>query len=108
MGVVSNREKTYWDKLIDLNLSVYFKFSLASGEINSYKPDRLIFEKALEMAGTSASETVYVGDNYFADVVGARRAGITPVLYDPVNLFPDAGCAIIKSFDELGPLLDLL
>jgi FMN phosphatase YigB (HAD superfamily) len=42
-----------------------------------------------------------VGDNYFADVVGARRAGLTPVLFDPDEIFPEADCIVIKSFDEL-------
>jgi FMN phosphatase YigB (HAD superfamily) len=49
----------------------------------------------------SAQETVYVGDNYFADVVGSRRAGLHPVLYDPRGIFPEADCSTIKSFDEL-------
>jgi FMN phosphatase YigB (HAD superfamily) len=59
----------------------------------------------LEMAGTSAPETMYIGDNYFADIVGSRRAGLMPVLYDPISLFPDADCAVIKSFAELPELL---
>ena len=54
-----------------------------------------IFEEALRRAGTSAPETMYVGDNYFADVVGSHRAGLRPVLYDPSGLFPDVECAII-------------
>lgn len=105
LGVVSNREKPYQEELIKLKLDSYFKFSLAGGEVNSYKPDRVIFERALELAGTSASETIYIGDNYFADIVGSRRAGMTPVLYDPGSLFPEAGCAIIKSFAEFPELL---
>jgi FMN phosphatase YigB (HAD superfamily) len=46
-----------------------------------------------------------VGDNYFADVVGARRAGLQPVLYDPRALYPEADCPIITSFDQLIPVL---
>jgi FMN phosphatase YigB (HAD superfamily) len=53
------------------------------------------------MAGTRPDETIYVGDNYYADVVGARRAGLRPVLYDPGSLFPESECPAIKSFDEL-------
>lgn len=73
--------------------------------MNAFKPDKLIFDHALKLAGTSASETMYIGDNYFADVVGSRRAGLIPVLYDPGSLFPDADCAAIKSFAELYELL---
>jgi predicted HAD superfamily phosphohydrolase YqeG len=48
---------------------------------------------------------MYIGDNYFADIVGSRRAGLLPVLYDPISLFPDADCAIIKSLAEIPSLL---
>ncbi|MBK9211196.1 MAG: hypothetical protein IPL71_24095 [Anaerolineales bacterium] len=57
------------------------------------------------MAGTSAQETMYVGDNYFADIVGSRRAGLMPVLYDPISLFPDADCTTIKALAEIPILL---
>ncbi len=74
--------------------------------MNSYKPDKVIFKRALELAGTSADETMYIGDNYFADVMGAHRSGLTPVLYDPTKLFPDTGgFAFIRSFAELPELL---
>jgi len=76
LGMVSNREKPFQEELIKLKLASYFKFSLAGGEVNSYKPDSIIFEHALELAGTSASETMYVGDNYFADIIGSHRAGL--------------------------------
>ena len=88
-----------------LDLDCYFQFFLAGGEVNSYKPDLLIFERALELAGTSAQETMYVGDNYFADIIGSQRAGLMPVLYDPISLFPDADCMVIKSFAEIPALL---
>ena len=105
LGVVSNREESYQEELIKIKLDSYFNFSLAGGEVNSYKPDHVIFERALELAGMSAQETMYVGDNYFADIVGSQRAGLKPVLYDPTSLFPDADCAVIKSFAELPELL---
>jgi HAD superfamily hydrolase (TIGR01549 family) len=105
LGMVSNREKPFQEELKPLKLDAYFNFLLAGGEVNSYKPDGVIFERSLELAGTSASETVYIGDNYFADIVGSQRAGLVPVLYDPTTLFPDADCAVIKSFAEFPELL---
>jgi FMN phosphatase YigB (HAD superfamily) len=42
-----------------------------------------------------------VGDNYWADVVGARRAGVTPVLLDPQGLFPEADCLVLDELDDL-------
>jgi HAD superfamily hydrolase (TIGR01549 family) len=105
LGVVSNREDPFHDELEELGLKVYFHFTLAGGEVQSFKPDFRIFERALELAGTSANETMYIGDNYYADIVGSHRAGLVPVLFDPNLLFPDAECDVIRSFDELHRLL---
>ena len=105
LGVVSNRETPFAEELTQMDLAQYFQFSLAAGEVHSHKPDPLIFMEALRRTGTSASETMYVGDNYFADVVGSRRAGLRPVLYDPNGLFPEAECDVIQSFDQLPNLL---
>jgi FMN phosphatase YigB (HAD superfamily) len=107
LGVVSNRDKPFHEELKNLNLDSFFEFSLAGGEVQSFKPDTRIFERGLELAGTSAHETMYIGDNYFADIVGSHRAGLVPVLYDPASLFPDADseCAVIQSFDQLHDLL---
>lgn len=105
LAVVSNRDEPYNELLDTLGLAPYFEYTLAAGEVNSWKPDTLIFEHALEKTGLEASETLYVGDNYFADVVGARRAGLEPVLIDPEGVFPDADCAVIKSITELRSLI---
>jgi FMN phosphatase YigB (HAD superfamily) len=105
LGMVSNRESSYLEEMRNMKLDCYFQFFLAGGEVNSFKPELLIFERALELAGTCAQETMYIGDNYFADILGARRAGLMPVLYDPIHLFPEADCTVIKSFAELPELL---
>jgi putative hydrolase of the HAD superfamily len=105
LGVVSNRETPFQDELEKLDLARYFHFSLAGGEVKSFKPEPAIFEEALRRAGTTAAESMYVGDNYFADIVGARRAGLHPVLFDPIDLFPEANCDVIRSFDQLPALL---
>ena len=105
LGVVSNREERYEKQIEEMGIGEYFRFTLAGGEVNSFKPDAGIFQAALERSGTPAPETIYVGDNYFADVVGSRRAGLRPVLYDPIGLFPDAECAVIRSFNQLPSLL---
>lgn len=105
LGVVSNRSKPYQDEVEELGLANYFHFSLAAGEVEIWKPEPGIFEHAIKMAGTTPKETLYIGDNYFADVVGARRAGLQPVLYDQKGLFHEPGCPVITSFDELTELL---
>lgn len=105
LGVVSNRDEPFHEELKNLKLDSYFSFALAGGEVQSFKPDTRIFQRGLELANASAHETLYIGDNYFADVVGSLRAGLTPVLYDPGTLFPDAECVVIQSFTDLPDLL---
>jgi putative hydrolase of the HAD superfamily len=108
MAVISNREKPFKDILISHGLSGFFPYSLAAGEVDIYKPEPGVFEHALQQLNLTAPETVYVGDNYYADVIGARRAGLEPILYDPHFIFPNADCTTIHSFDELLPVIQAL
>ena len=75
--------------------------TLASGEVGVAKPDPGLLLAALEQIGSEAEHTVYVGDNYWADVVASRRAGITPVLLDPFRLFPEADCLLLDQIDDI-------
>ncbi|HAV76378.1 MAG TPA: hypothetical protein DCX53_03390 [Anaerolineae bacterium] len=108
MAVISNREKPFIDLLESHKLSPFFEFSLAAGEVDIYKPEPGIFDHALKRAKLTASEAVYVGDNYYADVIGSRRAGLLPVLFDPNGIFPEADCVTIKSFDELKSAIEVI
>lgn len=106
MGVASNRGKPYDEQIAALGLDKFFSFALAAGQIQSWKPDARLFQHALGLLGVSAQHAIYVGDNYFADVIGSRRAGLQPVLIDPEGIFPDADCPVIHSIGELLPLLE--
>jgi HAD superfamily hydrolase (TIGR01549 family) len=108
LGVISNRDKPFQDVLDDHGINEFFDFSMAAGEVNVWKPDPGIFEHALQRMSLAASEVVYVGDNYYADVVGSRAAGLQPVLYDPLGIFPDPDCTTIKSFDELNSVVKVI
>lgn len=46
----------------------------------AYKPHREIFDETLRLSGCMPDEVVHIGDSYDTDVVGARSAGIRPVL----------------------------
>ena len=105
MAVLSNRNDPFVDLLNEHRIGEYFDFSIAAGEVQVWKPDPGLFEHTLERAGVTAKQAIYVGDNYFADVVGSRSAGLTPVLLDPLGIFPEADCLTIKTFDELKSVL---
>lgn len=69
------------------------------------KPDPRFFEIALERSGAQRESTIHVGDLYEVDVVGARSAGITPVLLDAANLYADADCTRVGTLGQLVRLL---
>lgn len=106
LAVVSNRNKPYQELLDTLGLAGYFEFSLAAGEVDSWKPDPGIFLRAVERLGIEPAQAVYVGDNYYADVVGAQRAGLYAILLDSQQLFPQAECKVIEKFGALPRLLE--
>lgn len=90
----------------DLGLTPYLDFVVTSKEVGSDKPEPPIFLAALERAGVSASEAVYIGDQYETDVVGARGVGIKPVLIDRYDLMLEvSGCPRIHSLTELSQYL---
>ena len=105
LGVISNRDEPLRNYLSEIGLGEYFDFSLAAGEVQAWKPDQAVFAHALQRTGFRAEQAVYVGDNYFADVVGARNSGLKPVLLDIHAIFDRPGCPVIRSHSEL---LDLL
>ena len=59
---------------------------LDSALVGIRKPDPRIFALALSEAGVPADRAVHAGDSVWADVEGARAAGITPVHFDPHGL----------------------
>ncbi|HSL31493.1 MAG TPA: HAD family hydrolase [Anaerolineales bacterium] len=105
LAVISNRDQPFQQLLLEHGIGEFFDFSLAAGEVSIWKPDPGLFEHALRRAKLSPADVIYVGDNYYADVVGSRAAGLTPVLYDPLGVFPDPDCVTIASFDELNSVL---
>ncbi len=50
----------------------YFEFWLYAGELERWKPNPEMFTIALQQLDLPAQAVAYVGDNYYADVIGAR------------------------------------
>lgn len=101
MSVVSNSNGTVRLVLERLGLLELFDVVVDSAEEGVEKPDPGIFRRALERTGASADGAVFVGDIYSIDVVGARAAGIRPVLLDEAGLYPDVDCPAVRSLGEL-------
>ncbi|TMC48334.1 MAG: HAD family hydrolase [Chloroflexi bacterium] len=82
LAVISN----FTDALLAVcethELAGYFECLVASASTGSQKPDAGIFREALHRTGADPETSLHVGDNYVADVLGARGSGIDGVLVD--------------------------
>lgn len=47
---------------------------------NAHKPSPENYRKAMELMGTDETSTVFIGDQIFTDIFGARRAGIPSIM----------------------------
>lgn len=52
---------------------------------NAHKPSVRNYQKAMEMLGTDVSNTIFIGDQLFTDIYGAKRAGIRNILVRPIH-----------------------
>ena len=66
--------------LSSFDLEKYFDCIVISDEVGCVKPDKRIFEIALEKTNLKPGEVLFVGDNPKDDIGGAQNAGITPIL----------------------------
>ncbi len=78
--VVSNWDCSLPRVLDGCGLGELLDGTITSAEAGARKPDPAIFERALDLAGCEPAEAVHVGDTAEDDVVGARAAGIRPLL----------------------------
>jgi putative hydrolase of the HAD superfamily len=79
LGVISNFDSRLFNILDGFDIARFFDPVVISTRAGAAKPDREIFALALTQAGVEAQEALHVGDNYEADLVGARQAGVTPI-----------------------------
>ena len=95
LGLVSN----YPDgaairaSLEKVRLAEYFQSVVVSGDIGYCKPHPLPFSRSAAELGVAPGEIVFVGDNWLADVQGAKRAGMQAVhlvQWQPHEVFEQA------------------
>jgi len=52
---------------------------------NAHKPSTKNYKKGMEIMGTTIENTIFIGDQLFTDVYGAKRAGIRNILVKPIH-----------------------
>ena len=108
MGVISNWDESARAILEKHDLDRFFEHIIVSSEVGWEKPDSEIFQKALQAASTNPGECIYVGDNYYDDAVGSRKAGIEPLIvnrYGSLGIEELDNCSVISDIRELDDYL---
>ncbi|MCJ8210730.1 YjjG family noncanonical pyrimidine nucleotidase [Mucilaginibacter sp. RS28] len=107
MHIISNgfKEATGM-KVSNTGLTAYFDNVIISEVVGVNKPDKAIFEHALELAGAVKEESVMIGDSLEADVRGALNFGMDAIFFNPNNLpKPDDVPVQITHLNQLRDIL---
>ena len=84
LTVVSNGfVEVQYKKLHSCHIEQYFAHVVLSEAAQALKPDKRIFEYALQLNNATASETIMIGDSYDSDILGAQNAGIDQIYFNP-------------------------
>jgi putative hydrolase of the HAD superfamily len=83
LALVTDAQSAYArGELNQVGLLEYFDPIVVSGDYGYRKPDKRLFDVALEGMGVAAEHTLYVGNDMHRDVYGAREAGLKTVMFD--------------------------
>ena len=72
-AIVSNADHEH---LAAWNVALPVEFILISEAVRAYKPDRVVFERAVEQLGLPPHDVLHVGDSDVDDIKGAKAAGL--------------------------------
>jgi putative hydrolase of the HAD superfamily len=95
------------NKLESSSLSQYFKRIFMAEATGFQKPDKRFFYHALSSVNAKKSESIMVGDDLEADIIGARDAGIDQVFFNPTGIRHEVATTYeIGSIEELKNILE--
>jgi HAD superfamily hydrolase (TIGR01509 family) len=101
IAVISNSDGKIDRVLSRCGIADCFESITDSGTVGVEKPRPEIFEAALRTMQARADESLYVGDIYSVDYVGARNAGMQAVLLDVAGAYRDRDLARVESLQQL-------
>jgi putative hydrolase of the HAD superfamily len=106
LAVVSNADGRVEQGLEEAGLREHLELVVDSQLEGVEKPDPEIFRRALRRLELPARRAAYIGDIYSIDAVGARAAGLAPVIIDVVGEYSALDCPKIADLRELLAALD--
>ena len=84
--ITNGFERVQWSKLNNSGLNKYFGQVITSESSNSLKPKKEIFDFALQKTGALVSNSIMLGDNLDADILGAINFGMDSVFVNHLNI----------------------
>ena len=105
IGVISNADGRIENVLHRCGIADCFLSITDSGLVGYEKPHPEIFRRALETLNARPEESLYVGDVYSVDYLGATQAGMQAVLMDVPGAYTEKGVERVESLPELSALL---
>jgi HAD superfamily hydrolase (TIGR01549 family) len=100
-AVISNADGKIEQVLSRCGIATCFESITDSGIVGVEKPQAEIFAAALRTMKVRADESLYVGDVYSVDYVGARNAGMRAVLFDVAGAYRDRELPRVESLAQL-------
>jgi putative hydrolase of the HAD superfamily len=101
ISVISNADGGIERVLTRCGIADCFESITDSGIVGVEKPRAEIFEAALATMNARADESLYVGDVYSVDYVGARNAKMDAVLFDVAGAYRDRDLPRVESLQQL-------
>src|SRR5437764_9896020 len=101
VGVISNADGKIAEVLERCGIADCFESLTESGIVGKEKPHPAIFEAALRSLGAKPTDSLYVGDVYSVDYVGATGCGMRAVLFDVAGAYAENGFARVESLEQL-------
>ena len=93
-------------KTINSDMKKYIETLTCADEIGIRKPDPKIFALAMEKAGSTKDNSIIIGDDWIADVIGGTGFGWQAIFFDVLNDNRQLeGVPTIKSLSEIKHLL---
>ncbi len=86
--ITNGFESVQYNKIKHSNLEKYFKEVITSEGSNSLKPQKEIFEFALEKTGALVNESIMIGDNLEADIQGGKNIGMDTIFVNHLKAQP--------------------
>ena len=105
LGVISNWDRSARPILERNGLIGYFDACVISSEVGVSKPSPEIFTIAAERAGVPPANSLYVGDNYYDDIVGASSVGMPGVV---INRFGRLGIEELPDVPVIADITEVI